>query len=419
VIHTDKTPEQHHEPQQHEGVALRNPPVRAQLHDHDHLHAEGEVCTATASSQPVRESVHQPVREAAAAPVPVWLITGFLGSGKTTLVNRLLRDAALSQAAVVVGEYGEVGVDHVLIEAPSKRVRLVDSGCICGTVHDEIAGRLLDLDASRDDGPEHRFDCVLIETSGLADPVPVVQLLLTDEAIAGRFALRSVITVVDGLMGEDSLENHPESLKQLAVADTVVISKTDLADAGTVDALRARVAALNPGARLFTAAHGAVDADALLAASAWSAGEGPRSAQAWLAELQQAAAVPVQPDPSIRTLSLVHEGEVTRPGLVLWLNLLAGFRGAGLLRVKGLVNVEGRPVAIHAVQRVISEPVELEDWPDDDRRTRLVVIARGMQEADITATFDAFRIEAGRDRRNTVLRPERYREFQRVIQAFR
>jgi len=394
VIHTQNTQQQ-----------------QPHAHDHGHAHGPGESCTATASSQPVRD--------AAAAPVPVWLITGFLGSGKTTLVNRLLRDAALSQAAVVVGEYGEVGVDHVLIEAPSKRVRLVDSGCICGTVHDEIAGRLLDLDASRDDGPEHRFDCVLIETSGLADPVPVVQLLLTDEAIAGRFALRSVITVVDGLMGEDSLENHPESLKQLAVADTVVISKTDLADAGAVDALRARVAALNPGARLFTAAHGAVDSDALLAASAWSAGEGPRSAQAWLAELQQAAAVPVQPDPSIRTLSLVHEGEVTRPGLVLWLNLLAGFRGAGLLRVKGLVNVEGRPVAIHAVQRVISEPVELEDWPDDDRRTRLVVIARGMQEADITATFDAFRIEAGRDRRNTVLRPERYREFQRVIQAFR
>ena len=353
-------------------------------------------------------------------PVPVWVITGFLGSGKTTLVNRLLKDAALSQAAVVVGEYGEVGVDHVLIEAPSKRVRLVDSGCICGHVHDEIAARLLDLDASRDDGPEHQFDCVLIETSGLADPVPVVQLLLTDEAIARRFALRSVITVVDGLMGEESLARHPESLKQLAVADTVVISKSDLAGEDAIDTLRARVAALNPGARLFTAAHGRVGVEALLAASAWSDQAGPRDARAWLAELQQSAAAPGGPtDPAIRTLSLVHEGEVTQPGLVLWLNLLAGFRGAGLLRVKGIVNVEGRPVAIHAVQRVISEPVELEGWPDDDRRTRLVVIARGMREADITATFDAFRIEAGRDRRNTVLRPERYEAFRRVMEAFR
>jgi G3E family GTPase len=320
---------------------------------------------------------------------------------------------------VVVGEYGEVGVDHVLIEAPPKRVRLVDSGCICGHVHDEIAARLLDLDASREDGPEHRFDCVLIETSGLADPVPIVQLLLTDEAIASRFALRSVITVVDGLMGEASLDQHPESAKQLAVADTVVVSKTDVAQPQAIESLRGRVAALNPGARLFTAARGEVDADALLEASAWSAGVRPRESRAWLDELLRAAAAPAVPDPQIRTLSLVHEGEVTRPGLVLWLNLLAGFRGAGLLRVKGIVNVEGRPVAIHAVQKVISEPVELDDWPDADRRTRLVVIARGMREDDIRATFDAFRIEAGRDRRNTVLRPERYREFQRVIQAFR
>lgn len=388
---------------------MQNDHANGQSQAHPHHHPHGEAC----GSSPAVPAVEP------RAPVPVWLITGFLGSGKTTLVNRLLKDASLSQAAVVVGEYGEVGVDHVLVEAPQKRVRLVDSGCICGHVHDEIAARLLDLDAARDDGPEHQFDCVLIETSGLADPVPIVQLLLTDDAIVGRFVLRSVITVVDGLMGEESLARHPESAKQLAVADTVVVSKTDLADAATIDSLRHRVSALNPGARQFTAARGQVDSDALLEASAWSASVRPRESRAWLEELLKAAAVPAEPDPQIRTLSLVHEGEVTRPGLVLWLNLLAGFRGAGLLRVKGIVNVEGRPVAIHAVQRVISEPVELEDWPDAERRTRLVVIARGMQEADIQATFEAFRIEAGRDRRNTVLRPERYREFQRVIQAFR
>lgn len=388
---------------------MQNDHAHGQPQVHPHHHPHGEACGSSPAAPAVEPR----------APVPVWLITGFLGSGKTTLVNRLLKDASLSQAAVVVGEYGEVGVDHVLVEAPQKRVRLVDSGCICGHVHDEIAARLLDLDAARDDGPDHQFDCVLIETSGLADPVPIVQLLLTDDAIAGRFALRSVITVVDGLMGEESLARHPESAKQLAVADTVVVSKTDLADAATIDSLRHRVSALNPGARQFTAARGQVDSDALLEASAWSAGMRPRESRAWLEELLQASAVPAMPDPQIRTLSLVHDGEVTRPGLVLWLNLLAGFRGAGLLRVKGIVNVEGRPVAIHAVQRVISEPVELDDWPDAERRTRLVVIARGMQEADIRATFEAFRIEAGRDRRNTVLRPERYREFQRVIQAFR
>jgi G3E family GTPase len=369
------------------------------VHRHDH-----DGCCAAGSAE---------------TPVPVWLITGFLGSGKTTLVNRLLRDAELSQAAVVVGEYGEVGVDHVLIDAPPTRVRLIDSGCICGHVHDEIAARLLDLDANRNAGPEHQFDCVLIETSGLADPVPIVQLLLTDEAVARRFALRSVITVVDGVLGEEALRTHPESVKQLAVADTVVISKTDVADSPTLESVRARVSALNPGARVFAAAHGRVGADALLKARAWAMGARTDEAKAWLEELQHAARLPTRNDPSIRTLALVHDGEVTRPGLVLWLNLLAGFRGAGLLRVKGIVNVEGRPVAIHAVQRVISEPVELDDWPDDDRSSRIVVIARGMQDDDIRATFDAFRIEAGRDRRNTTIRPERYREFQRVIQAFR
>jgi len=372
-----------------------------------------------------RQSTHHPEHAGTCeeahetAPVPVWLITGFLGSGKTTLVNRLLRDAALSQAAVVVGEYGEVGVDHVLVEAPAKRVRLIDSGCICGHVHDEVAARLLDLDANRAFGPEHRFDCVLIETSGLADPVPIIQLLLADEAIAQRFALRSVITVVDALLGEDSLRDHPESMKQLAVADTVVISKTDLVDEESLASVRARVEALNPGARVIEAAHGQVGVDVLLQANAWAVGARPEEGRAWSAELENAARLPAREDTSIRTLALVHEGEVTRPGLVLWLNLLAGFRGAGLLRVKGIVNVEGRPVAIHAVQRVISEPVELAAWPDSDRSSRIVVIARGMNEQDIRSTFDAFRVEAGRDARNMTIRPERYREFRRVIEAFR
>jgi G3E family GTPase len=361
--------------------------------------------------------------KAAAELVPVWLITGFLGSGKTTLVNRLLRDAALSQAAVVVGEYGEIGIDHVLIQASPKRLRLIDSeSCVCGHVRhvpDEIAARLLDLHLNRDNGPEHRFDCVLIETSGLADPVPIIQMLIADEAIARHFSLRSVITVVDGVFGQETLTSRPESVKQLAVADTVVISKTDVADAESLTEVRARVEALNPGARVFEAAHGQVGADALLGARAWAVGAHREQARAWLDELQHAARLPSRIDKDIRTLALKHEGEVTQPGLVLWLNLLAGFRGAGLLRVKGIVNVEGRPVAIHAVQKVISEPVELDAWPDEDRSTRIVVIVRGMDEDDIRGTFDAFRIEAGRDRRNMTLRPERYREFQRVMQAFR
>lgn len=353
--------------------------------------------------------------------LPVWVVTGFLGSGKTTLLNAMLRDTALSQAAVVVGEYGEVGLDHVLVSAPRKRVRLVDSGCICGHVQDEIAARLLDLDEHRHDSPDAGFDCVLIETSGLADPVPIVQLLLTDAAVSSRFELRSVVTVFDAVRGLEQLDEHPEAVKQVAVADTLLVSKTDLAGDDAVEVARERLRALNPAARVMAAAHGRAPAADVLAPAAWSAtGGAPAGVADRLADLaRMAAASGVDERGPIRTVSLVHEGEITRPGLVLWLNLFASVRAAGMLRMKGLVNVEGRPVAIHAVQRVLSEPVELEAWPDEDRRSRIVIIARGMDEADIRATFEAFRTEAGRARRNMVLDPVNYEHFRRVMETFR
>jgi G3E family GTPase len=356
------------------------------------------------------------------ARLPVWVVTGFLGSGKTTLLNAMLRDAALSQAAVVVGEYGEVGLDHVLVSAPRKRVRLVDSGCICGHVQDEIAARLLDLDDHRHDSADAGFDCVLIETSGLADPVPIVQLLLTDAAVSRRFELQSVVTVFDGVSGLEQLDEHPEAVKQVAVADTVLVSKIDLAGAAEIDRIAERVRALNPAARLLRAAHGRTDAGELLSPATWSADRGaPAGARERLADIDRmaAAAGDCGERGPIRTVSLTHEGEITRPGLVLWLNLFASVRAAGMLRMKGLVNVEGRPVAIHAVQRVLSEPVELDAWPDEDRRSRIVIIARGMDEDDIRATFEAFRTEAGRARRNMALNPANYEHFRRVMETFR
>ena len=172
---------------------------------------------------------------AQAARVPVLLVTGFLGSGKTTLVNRLLKLNDFSRAAVVVNEYGEVSIDHVLVEAPRYRMRVVDSGCLCGHVHDEIASSLLDLQAKRGRHPDRDFDCVLIEMSGLADPVPVIQLLLTDPHITTHYELKTVIAVADGVHGGDHFARHPESIKQAAVADTVILSKSDIADCADLD----------------------------------------------------------------------------------------------------------------------------------------------------------------------------------------
>ncbi len=352
--------------------------------------------------------------------VPVLLVTGFLGSGKTTLVNRLLKAQAFARAAVVVNEYGEVSIDHALVEAPRWRMRVIDSGCLCGHVHEEVASSLLDLHAKRARRPERDFDCVLIEMSGLADPVPVVQILTTDPHITELYRLQTVITVADGVHGAGHLTAQPESVKQAAVADTVVISKTDIADEARLDALAHELDVINPGARQIRAARGEIDAERILAQSAFDAGERGEAARAWLNDRSYAATVaPASADPALKTFALSYDEEVTLPGFVLWMNLLAGCRGAGLLRVKGIVNVEGKPYAVQAVQTIVSEPVPLEAWPDDDRRSRLVFITRGMDAGEIRRTFATFRFEGGRASRNMTINPATYQRFRETIEMFR
>ncbi len=352
--------------------------------------------------------------------VPVLLVTGFLGSGKTTLVNRLLKTRVFARAAVVVNEYGEISIDHVLVRAPRRRMRVIDGGCLCGHVHEEVAASLLDLHDKRGGDPALDFDCVLIEMSGLADPVPVIQILLTDRHVGALYELKSVIALVDGVHGADQLARHAESVKQAAVADTLVVSKCDVADGAGLDALAARLAAINPGARQIRAAHGDVAPHDILDRAGFDVAARGADARGWLNDRSYAARVAAaSADPAISTFSLAHDEEITRPGFVLWINLLAGFRGAGLLRVKGIVNVEGRPYAVQAVQTIVGEPVPLPDWPDDDRRSRLVFITRGIDAADIRRTFAAFRFEGGRAARNTTIDPATYARFADAIELFR
>ncbi|HET7805088.1 MAG TPA: GTP-binding protein [Pseudolabrys sp.] len=362
-----------------------------------------------------------PAFDAQTARVPVLLVTGFLGSGKTTLVNRLLRLNDFSRAAVVVNEYGEVSIDHVLVEAPRYRMRVVDSGCLCGHVHDEIASSLLDLQAKRSRHPERDFDCVLIEMSGLADPVPVIQILLTDPHVTAHYELKTVIAVADGVHGADHLAQHPESIKQAAVADTVILSKSDIANRAQLDALAAQIAGINPGARQLRAARGNVPAAEVLDHAGFDVANRSDAARGWLNDRSYSAtAAPASADPAIATFALTYDEEITLPGLVLWMNLLAGFRGAGLLRVKGIVNVEGRPYAVQAVQTIISEPVPLAGWPEDhDRRSRLVFITRGIDPADIRRTFETFKFEGGRAARNMTINPQTYARFRETIELFR
>jgi G3E family GTPase len=353
--------------------------------------------------------------------VPVLLVTGFLGSGKTTLVNRLLKTQAFARAAVVVNEYGEVSIDHVLVQAPRRRMRVIDSGCLCGHVHEEVASSLLDLYIKRDRDPALDFDFVLIEMSGLADPVPVIQILLTDPHVTALYELKTVIALADGVHGAEHLTRHHESVKQAAVADTIVISKTDLADCAALDVLGAHLTAINPGARQLRVAHGDLHPSEILAAAGFDLSGRSDAARGWLNDTSYAATVaPASSDPAISTFALTYDEEITLPGFVLWMNLLAGFRGAGLLRVKGIVNVEGRPYAVQAVQTIVSEPVPLEAWPeDDDRRSRLVFITRGIDAADIRRTFATFSFDAGRAPRNMTINPETYGRFAEAMQLFR
>jgi G3E family GTPase len=359
--------------------------------------------------------------EAHAPRVPVLLVTGFLGSGKTTLVNRLLKTRAFARAAVVVNEFGEVSIDHVLVQVPRARMRVIDGGCLCGHVHEEVASSLLDLHAKRDRDPAFDFDCLLIEMSGLADPVPVIQILLADHHTTSLYELKTVIAVADGVHGAEHLARHEESVKQAAVADIILISKTDLADCATLDALGARLLSINPGARQLRIAHGQVRASEILDHAAFDLSGRSAAARGWLNDRSYATTVPpASADATISTFALTYEEEITLPGFVLWMNLLAGFRGAGLLRVKGIVNVEGRPYTVQAVQTVVSEPVALDDWPaDDDRRSRLVFITRGIDAADIRRTFATFSFDAGRAARNTTIDPSTYRHFAEMMQLFR
>jgi G3E family GTPase len=353
--------------------------------------------------------------------VPVILITGFLGSGKTTLVNRLLKAETFARAAVVVNEYGEVSVDHVLVEAPRRRMRVIDSSCLCGHVHEEIASSLIDLYVKRDRDPDFGFDHVLIEMSGLADPVPVMQNLLADRHVTPLYELKTVVAVADGVHGIGQLAQQPQSVKQAAVADTIIISKIDVADLAAIDRLAAELAAINPGARQLRVAQGELAPGEILDHAGFDLAGRSETARAWLNDMSYAATVaPASADPAISTFALTYDEEITLPGFVLWMNLLAGFRGAGLLRAKGIVNVEGKPYAVQAVQTIVSEPVPLADWPEgDDRRSRLVFIARGIDAADIERTFSAFRFEGGRAERNMTINPETYAHFRQSIELFR
>jgi G3E family GTPase len=360
---------------------------------------------------------------------PVSIITGYLGAGKTTLLNRLLAHPGMARAAVIINEFGEIGLDHLLVATPSENTVLLQNGCLCCTIRGDLVETLADLLVKRRDGGVPAFDRVLIETTGLADPVPVLRTLASEPIITPHLKLGAVITLVDGVNGERQLDDCPESVKQAAVADCLLVSKADLAGAQPVARLRQRLARLNPGAQIHEVARGEIAPDILFdSALDDSAAQGDRI-ERWLNEAAfvKAKRVPLYAkrgrggshDARINTFAVRREGEVAGAGLMAWLNLLAALKGANLLRVKGIVNVEGQPVAVHAVQSVIHEPITLDAWPSADRSSRIVFITRDMARAELEATLPALDLEARRPREGVAIDPEAYAKFARAMAGFR
>ncbi len=333
-----------------------------------------------------------------AGPIPVTLLTGFLGSGKTTLLNRLLRRLPLT--AVVINEFGEIGLDHQLLEETRGPLALLAGGCVCCQVQGALAPTLKNLYMGRAEGRLPAYQRVIIETTGVADPAPILGALLADRWIAARHRLDGIVTTVDALFGAGQLDDHPEAARQVAVADRLLLTKTDLATPATIAALRARLADLNPAAPVLEVIDGDVDADRITGIGL--ADGDRRDAESWLAwrRYRPAAAAPAAMAPRaghdhgerIRAFSLRFEQPLDWFGLLSALDMLRAVRPRNLLRMKGIVHVRDRagPVALHAVQHLLYPPVELPDWPDQDRSSRLVFITADLDPDFVARLLDDF-----------------------------
>lgn len=304
---------------------------------------------------------------------PVHLITGFLGSGKTTLLQHLLADPALADTAVLINEFGEVGLDHHLLGRIDDAMVLLPSGCVCCTIRGELAATIKELHSKRERGEMPAFRRLVIESTGLADPFPILSTVQADPVLRHHFRLGTVVTTVDAVNGI----GRPESFKQVAVADRLVLTKTDLTP--DTDALVAALRRLNPDAPLMRAAEEEIAAEALLDDTAHS-------------PLRAVPTTADGPHGSVEAFALAFDGALDWTMFGVWLTMLLNRHGAKVLRVKGILNVAGSdaPVAVHGVQHLVHPPAHMAAWPDSDRRSRLVFIVDGLDRSAIERSLRAF-----------------------------
>ena len=331
---------------------------------------------------------------------PVNLITGFLGAGKTTLLNRMLASPQLADTAVLINEFGEVGLDHELIERIDENTVLLQSGCLCCTIRGELADAIKTLHSRRDRREIPTYRRLLIESTGLADPLPILSTIAAEPALRHHYRLGVVVTAVDAVNGMAQLDAQPESRKQAAVADRLVVTKTDLAGRPEIDALVARLRALNPAAPVVYAIAPDLDPAALLGHDLFDLESKSREVALWFdAAFHEAAHGhhahrhdPNRHGDDIRAFALRFDAPLDWTAFGLWLSMLLHKHGEAILRVKGLLNIEGEaaPVAVHAVQQLVHAPTHLDRWPSADHTTRLVFIVKGLDEAVVRRSLSAF-----------------------------
>ena len=331
---------------------------------------------------------------AAASKTPVAVVTGFLGSGKTTLLNALLKHPRMAETAVLVNEFGEIGIDHLLFEALDDDVLLLAAGCLCCTIREDMVASLRSLFERRAGGQVPEFRRIVIETTGLADPAPILHTLLAGDPEPASWVVDGIVTTVDAVNGHRQLSAYPESVKQAAVADRLLITKADIARRQELDALHERLRAINPGAPILEVCHGGVEPDALFDSGPYSPNSGrPPDVNRWLGE----AGIAHRPhhyhagghDDGIRALSLSAEAPIEIYPFVRWVEKLLEENGDRVLRLKGILDVVGetRPVVVHGVQHVFHPLDRLSAWPDPERRSRLVLIVRDLDVGRIAREF--------------------------------
>ncbi|PLX38384.1 MAG: GTP-binding protein [Hyphomicrobiales bacterium] len=369
--------------------------------------------------------MNEPARRPQRDPIPITILTGFLGAGKTTILNQLLKDPALSDAAVIINEFGEIGLDHLLVEEADDGIVELSSGCLCCTIRGDLVTTLENFLRRLDNGRLDHLSRIVIETTGLADPAPILHAVMGHPYLVLRYRLDGVVTVVDAVNGMATLDTQDEAVKQVAVADRLVLTKTDLVEAAdTLPALLARLKRLNPGAPVLDAPAGEATTEALLSCGLYDPQRKIPDVARWLndeAFRDQASHDhgnhdhPLdghenghkshndghahhhydvnRHDDRIRAFTLATDRAVPATALEMFLDLLRSAHGPKLLRVKGVIKIAedpDHPVVVHGVQQVFHPPATLAAWPDDDHRTRLVFITRDMPEGFIRRMFDAF-----------------------------